>query len=117
MPDFTQFSSEPNSRRFSKGQRIFAEGDPGDYLYAVLEGEVAITRGDRQVATIVVGGVFGEMALIDQKPRSATATARTDVRLAAIDRNRFLDLVHNTPFFAVQMMQVLSDRVRRNLES
>ena len=117
MFDLTLFSAESNPRQFRHGEQIFAEGDPGDYMYAILEGEVDITRGGRSIAIIGKGGVFGEMSLIDQKPRSATATARTDLRAVGIDRKRFLDLVHTKPFFAVQMMQILSERVRHNLET
>lgn len=117
MFDLSLFSAESNPRRFSHGEQIFAEGDPGDYMYAILEGEVDITRGGRSIAIIGKGGVFGEMSLIDQKPRSATATARTDIRVVGIDRKRFLELVHTKPFFAVQMMQILSERVRHNLKT
>jgi CRP-like cAMP-binding protein len=58
------------------------------------------------------GGVFGEMALIDGLPRSATAIAAADCRIAAIDEKRFLRLVEHTPRFALSIMQVITQRLR-----
>ena len=85
MTAFTLFKNEPDVRIFSAGQSIFAEGQPDDDLmYAVLEGEVDIVRQQRVLETILPGGVFGEMALLDNQPRSATAIAKTDCRVAAI---------------------------------
>jgi CRP-like cAMP-binding protein len=59
------------------------------------------------------GGIFGEMALIDHRERSADVIAKTDVRVAAIDQKRFLYLVRNHPFFAIEVMKVMTDRLRR----
>ncbi len=63
--------------------------------------------------TLEADGIFGEMALIDDSPRSATAIALTDVTLAPIKENQFLFLVQNTPFFALSVMRVLAHRLRR----
>jgi CRP-like cAMP-binding protein len=57
--------------------------------------------------------VFGEMALIDQRPRSATAIAAVDSRIAVINKKRFLNLIEATPHFALSMMQVITERLRR----
>src|SRR5215468_1741385 len=117
MPTFTVFNNEPDVRPFSPGQTIFEEGQPGDVMFAVLEGEVEINRQNRVIESITAGGVFGEMALIDQKPRSASAIGRTSGRLAAINARRFQVLVSQNPHFAIQMLQLLAERVRHNLES
>jgi CRP/FNR family cyclic AMP-dependent transcriptional regulator len=61
--------------------------------------------------------VFGEMALIDQKPRSASAIGKTGGRVAAITAKRFQVLVSQNPRFALQMLQVMSERVRANMDS
>jgi CRP-like cAMP-binding protein len=92
---------------------IFAEGDRGDEFFIVVRGEVEIRSGDRHFETLGPDGIFGEMALIDDSPRSATAVALTDVTLAPIKENQFLFLVQNAPFFALSVMRVLARRLRR----
>ena len=98
---------------FTQGQTIFEEGDLADYLYVVQEGEVDVYLQGRLVETIGPGGVIGEMALIDNEPRSATAIARTRCRLVPIDEKGFKVYVHHTPNFALQVMQVMAERLRR----
>ena len=66
---------EPEVRSFDAGQPIFSEGQAGDVMYAVTEGEVHIVRGDRMLETVGEGGIFGELALLDDQPRSASAIA------------------------------------------
>src|SRR5262245_26835770 len=103
MPTFTLFTNGPDVRTFSAGHQIFAEEQPNDGLmYAVLEGEVEIVRGQRLVETIPPGGVFGEMALLDNLSRSASAIAKTDCRVAAITESRFTLVVSQNPHFALQ---------------
>jgi CRP/FNR family cyclic AMP-dependent transcriptional regulator len=63
---------------FSAGQHIFTVGQPGDVMYVVKEGEVDIVINGKVVDTVGPGGLLGEMALIDKRPRSATAIAKTD---------------------------------------
>jgi CRP-like cAMP-binding protein len=98
------------------GAVIFREGETGDLMYAVVEGTVAITVGGVTVETIESGGIVGELALIDDSLRSATAVAQTDARLARIDRQRFTDLVRNHPTFALRVMQVMAARLRHTNE-
>lgn len=117
MAIFDILRNEPDSRTFKTGETIFKEGAPGDNMYAVLDGEVEIRKGDRVLETVSRGGVFGEMALIDEKTRSARAVVKSDCRIVAISQRRFMTLIQQTPFFAVQVMQVLSERIRRNTES
>ena len=117
MPTFDLLRHEADARSFRAGELIFSEGEPGEHMYAVLEGEVAIRKGERVLEVVGSGSVFGEMALIDRMPRSAAAIAKSDCRVAAVDQSRFMLLVQQTPFFALQMMQVLSDRLRRNTAS
>ena len=117
MPVFGIFNNEPTVQTLTAGQAIFAQGDPGDAMYAVLEGEVEIRREERVLDTIAVGNVFGEMALIDHQPRSASAVAKTDCRVAVISEARFLRLVSQNPRFALQMMQLLTERVRNRMNS
>jgi len=99
--------------RYAAGDVIFAEGDKGDAMFVVRTGEVTIERGGRVMETLSGGGVFGEMALIDGSPRSATVRAKTDCEVAPINEKTFLFLVHETPFFAIAVMRTLADRLRR----
>ncbi len=112
MPSIDLFRHEP-AQRIVGGCRIFNQGDRGNAMYAVIEGEIELTMGDHVLEVVGPGGVFGELALIDTKPRSATATARIDSRIVSIDEARFLYLIRNTPFFAIEVMQMLAERLRR----
>lgn len=94
------------------GQVVFCEGEPGDYMYVVLEGEVDLIAGDRVLEAARAGAILGEMAIIDHRPRSASAIARTDSKLVRIDQKRFAFLVQETPFFATHVMKVMADRLR-----
>jgi CRP/FNR family cyclic AMP-dependent transcriptional regulator len=107
------FRNETNIRLCKKDEKIFDEGQSGDCMYVVLDGQVDLLVNGKCVESLAAGGVFGEMALIDSVPRSATAVVRTDGRLAPVDRKRFTYLVQQTPFFAIQIMRVMADRLRR----
>jgi CRP/FNR family cyclic AMP-dependent transcriptional regulator len=95
------------------GEVIFRQYDMGSEMYVVLEGEVELAIGPNVVETLGPGEPFGEMALIDQVPRTATATARTECKLAVIPEKRFLFLVQTTPRFALEIMKAMADRLRK----
>jgi CRP-like cAMP-binding protein len=82
-------------------------------MYAVVEGQVDIFVNGKLVETVEAGGIFGEMALIDAESRTATAVARTDTKVVPVDERRFLFLIQQTPNFALHVMRVLSERLRR----
>jgi CRP/FNR family transcriptional regulator, cyclic AMP receptor protein len=94
------------------GQVIFSEGDPGNEMYGIIEGQVELKTTTRSIATLGPDEVFGEMAVIDSSPRMATAVATEDTVLAMIDKRRFLFLVQETPMFALQVMSSMADRFR-----
>jgi CRP-like cAMP-binding protein len=99
-------------RSFSAGEVIFAKGDPGEGLFVVREGSVALKDGDRLVETVRAPGLFGEMALIEHETRSLTALADTDVAVIEIPVRQFWVLVHETPYFAQLVMTVMAQRLR-----
>jgi CRP/FNR family cyclic AMP-dependent transcriptional regulator len=107
------FAAEANPRVCEAGEAIFRTYDLGAEMYVVLEGEVEITIGPKIVETLGPGEPFGEMALIDQAPRVATAIAKTPCKLAVITEKRFLFMVQTTPHFALQIMKVMADRLRK----
>ena len=100
---------------FAAGQVIFKTGDPGEVMYAVQEGEVHIMVGDKVIDRVGPGGIFGEMALIDNSPRSATAVAGTDCKLVEVNQKRFEFMVQQTPRFALTVMKILAERLRERI--
>ena len=98
---------------FLPSQVIFREGDRGDTMYIIADGEVSISVEGRALEVLKAGDIFGEMALIEDRPRSATATARIACSLTPVTREHFLILVQRTPAFALQVMRVLTARLRR----
>ena len=97
-------------------KNVFEAGEVASSMYVVQEGEIEILIGDRVVETLGVGGPFGEMSLIDDSPRAATARAKVDSRLVVIDEEMFKLHVQRVPYFAVQMLRVLAERLR-NMDS
>ncbi len=107
------FRNAEEVEEYAAGERIFEEGRPGDRMYGVKTGEVEIAVRGRPVETVGPGGIFGEMALIDSHPRSATALARTDCVVVPVNAKRFAFLVQQTPMFALQVMRIMAERLRR----
>lgn len=107
------FRSEENVVTLKPGDVLFQKGDPADCMYVVLSGDLRIGDGNKIFEHLSAGGLVGEMALIDHATRAATVTAQTDCTLAKIDEKRFLFLTQQTPSFALNVMRVLSQRLRR----
>jgi len=99
-------------RTFKAGEVIFREGEAAVELFVVQSGKVEIRLGDRLLDTLSERSIFGEMALIDRGPRSATAIAASDTTLVPVDEKQFLFLVTRTPHFALNVMRVLARRLR-----
>lgn len=111
--DIHLFDKADDLKIYKSGDTIFKTGDERKYMYVVVSGEVDLLIDGHIVETVKPSGFFGEMALIEKEPRIATAVARTDCELAAVDENRFNFMVHETPFFALKVMRVLAQRLRR----
>jgi CRP/FNR family transcriptional regulator, cyclic AMP receptor protein len=107
------FKNEDNVVSLKPGEDLFRKGDAGDCMYVVLAGELRIGDGNQIFEQLSAGGLVGEMALIDRVTRAATVTALSDCTLAKIDEKRFLFLTQQTPSFALNVMRVLSQRLRR----
>ena len=100
------------ARDFKAGEVIFKEGDAASEFFVIQSGKVDIRLGNRSLGTLSDHDIFGEMALIDAAPRSATAIAATDVKLVPVGEKQFLFLVSCTPHFALNIMRVLARRLR-----
>ena len=98
--------------QFARDATIFEQGEGGDCLYVISDGEVAIIRDDVELARLGKGECFGEMALLEQAPRSATARAATDSMLLTIARDDFKDLLDVYPVIARAIANVLVERLR-----
>jgi CRP-like cAMP-binding protein len=109
----TLFENSPHTQVFQAGQTIFASGDSGKMMYVILDGSVEVVIPNGLVEILQPGELFGEMALVETRPRVATAKAKTDCRLAQVDEQQFLFMVSETPFFALHVMRVLAERLRR----
>jgi CRP/FNR family cyclic AMP-dependent transcriptional regulator len=107
------FKTAENTKELQAGTIVFEEESAGNVMYVVLDGEVEIRRGDKVIEVIKPGDIFGEMALIDGQYRSATAVVKSNCRLAIVDEKRFLFMVQTTPFFALHVMRILVNRLRR----
>jgi len=110
------FNKSTDIRPLKQGEILFDQGDPAHELFIVKSGQVQILDGDFVLETLGPGGVIGEMALVDQEPRSATVKAVTDAEVIPIDEKRFLWMVEQTPKFAIRLLKVLSIRLRRTNE-
>ena len=108
----TVFANAKERRQFAAGDTIFDEGDLGDEMFGVVTGKVELRRGEHVVLAIGPERTFGEMAIIDNAPRSLTAIAAEPSTIAVINRHTFLFLVHETPTFALEVMRALVDRIR-----
>ena len=102
----------PEVRAFKAGETIFEAGDTGTELYLIRDGEVSVRLGDRTVETLGPSEIFGEMALVDSKPRSATVIAETDCNVVPISEKYFLLMIREAPYFGLGVMRVLAHRLR-----
>jgi CRP-like cAMP-binding protein len=94
------------------GASIMREGQTGAFMYLVKSGRVVISIRNKPVEYVNAGGTFGEMALVDQSARTASATAETEVVLLSIDRPSLLEAVKVKPVFAMAMLKAVAERLR-----
>jgi CRP/FNR family transcriptional regulator, cyclic AMP receptor protein len=101
---------------YQDGDVIVRQGDPGDCMYVVQEGQVEVVserEGDEfRLALLGEGEFFGEMAIFERKPRSATVRAKGQARVLSVDRKNFLGRIHDDPSIAYRLVQTMSKRIR-----
>lgn len=110
IPNIFESQTQPVSH--PAGDIIFQEGQPGDEMYIVKQGEVELRVHGKTVEIVRTEGFFGEMAVLESGERSATAIAKTDCVLTPITAKRFEFMVHEIPFFAVEVMKGIARRLR-----
>jgi len=97
----------------SPGQALFKEGEHGDLMYVLMTGNAEISVNGRVVEAAETGAMFGEMTMIGDEPHSATVIAKSACTLMPIGRERFNFLIQQTPNFALHVMRVIADRLRK----
>jgi len=115
--DLVAVASLAQTRRYTKHAVLVYEGDPGDALFIVIAGNVAVTRvsndGKETILSILKDGdFFGEMGVLDASPRSATIKALRDCEVAILARKEFLDLLVKSPHMSLSLVLALSSRLR-----
>jgi CRP-like cAMP-binding protein len=110
---FGLFRHASKTKIYPSHTTIFKEGDEGHVMYAIKRGKVAILVEGKTVDTLAEEEVFGEMALLEHKTRAATVSTLEETELVEIDEAEFYILVRQNPHFALQLMQLLSERLRR----
>lgn len=107
------FRHADDVQHVAAGEVISTEGEPGDGMYVVIEGEAEIMYGGRVLATAGPGEMRGEMALIDTSARGATARVRTDCKMAPSTKRHMTFLVQQTPHVALTVKRIMAERPRR----
>ncbi len=116
MRGFGLFNDVASQREYVAGEVIFNAGDYADRMYVVVEGVLRVTLHGNEFDRLTIGDLFGEMGIVENRPRSGTVTAVTDCTLIPIDRLRFAALVRQHPDFALNVMTIISARLRQRME-
>ncbi len=116
METLKLFQDSDDYRSYQEGDIVFSSGSIALEMYVIKEGQIEVIYNEQVLETLSPGDIFGEMALIDDRPRSATTRAKTDSKLVPIDKERFSFLIQQTAFgsdFAIHVMKVMADRIRK----
>ena len=119
---FAALTKEITEVDLSRGATLFHEGDPGDQLYFIVSGKIKLGRTasdgrENLVAVMGPGEIFGEMALFDPSPRSTSATAVSETRLAGLKHENLRKVIQRSPEVSAQLLQALARRLRRTNEN
>jgi CRP/FNR family cyclic AMP-dependent transcriptional regulator len=112
MRDFSMLFKAAEAEKRKEGEVLFSAGEAGATMYVVRSGAVGIEVAGIVMERVGPGEIVGEMALIDDSPRSASAVALTDCEVVPVDQKRFLFLVQQTPYFALDVMRIMARRLR-----
>lgn len=96
------------------GTALIREGEQGHEFFALVDGEVAVTKKGRKVKSLEGGQFFGEMALVSSRPRNATVTATSPVRVLVLHETAFRRLLHDNTQIQLKVLQTLADRAAEN---
>lgn len=117
--ELQEIAKNCQERTFSAGSTLFSQGDPGVALYVLTHGNVRISqannpdRAEEVIGSAGVGEVLGEMALLDELPRSATVVAAEDVTVLVLPVWEFRSILRSHPDITLKLLAVLSRRLRK----
>jgi CRP-like cAMP-binding protein len=109
--DLQSLADEFSERRFAVGDKVALEGEGGLMFFVVEDGELSVEVHGQEVSAIGPGGSFGEIALIDRRPRTATVTAKTDVKAYGLPVFVFRPFVEARPQVAWKLLEAMADRL------
>jgi CRP-like cAMP-binding protein len=115
--DLAQVAQIAKEVYFEQGQQIIKQGDVGDCLYLIIEGEVKVLSDDKEITRFGEKESVGEMSILDAEPRSASVFAVSDVVLLKIKQEDFYEMISERPEIAQGVIKVLTRRLRRNSKS
>lgn len=103
-------------KNYADGEVICREGEEGSEMFIIQAGNIRITKktdsGNVGIAELHVGDIFGEMALFERQPRSATATAVGEARVLRVDKKKLFQLINRDPTLVFKMLESMSQRIR-----
>lgn len=104
-------------KEYADGDVICRQGEPGDHMYVIQSGRTTVLRDEGGIEVVVgelaVGDIFGEMAIVERRPRSATVRANGPARVLTLDKRAFLKQVHADPSLAYRILEGMSHRIRK----
>ncbi len=106
-----------DEREAPEGERLTEEGERGREFFIVVDGAVAVSRAGRKLADLGPGDWFGEIAILTFKPRTATATATSSVRLLVIRDREFRQVVETTPRIGLKVLRSVAERLEHDARS
>lgn len=98
----------------AEGKTIVEEGKPGHEFFLILEGDAVVSRNGRKVTTLGPGEYFGELALLDRGPRSATVKAASDIRVLVLGQREFAGVLDEVPGLARKLLTTMAGRLRES---
>lgn len=110
------FQDSPKAKAVAAGSHLFRQGEPANEMYVVLSGRIEIRRDGQVIEVLEPGAIFGEMAIVDERPRSADAVAVADSSVEPVDAEWFKHLIRKSPSFGLHVMGVMAQRLRRFMD-
>ena len=115
--ELVEIALNADEREAPEGDRLTEEGERGREFFMLVEGAVAVRRGGRKLADLGPGDWFGEIAILTYKPRTATVTATSPVRLLVISDRTFRRVVETTPRIALKVLRNVAERLEHDARS
>ena len=113
MKTLSLFNTASDFITINAGDTIFEQGQVTDLMYVLIDGHVVISRNGKELVVVGSGSIIGEMAILENRAHFASAIAKTTCNLVPIDQKRFRFLVEQTPNFALDIMEIMAERLHQ----